>query len=133
MVSVELIGAKQMESRTRKVIRVLRDPKGTALLAGAEVIRQEIEDTAPRSNKIGGTYGRGHAADHISMRHLRRTQDDHEVHIGPEEDFWYLSFVEFGTPTQPARAPMRRAARRRFKDAEAEYTRHLRRGVLAIL
>ena len=98
---------------------------GKALLKAAEPIEEEWARLAPRSASPGGTYGKGHAADHIRSveRHGSR---DAEVDIGPESDFFYLVFSEFGTPHSAAVAPGRRAADAKLKESVETFRAELR-------
>lgn len=112
--SVEVDGLKELDRSLKRLGKaVRREGTNQALLDGAEVIRAEAARLMPRSDVAGGTYGKGHAADHFE----KVLVDDGEVHIGPERDFWYVVFSEFGTPNQPARAPFRTAADTKFLEA----------------
>jgi len=132
--STEIVGLGRLERRLKSIIRhtdgrALERP----LMAAAEIVRQEIEDTAPRSNIAGGSHGHGHAADHIGKVVRPSSTRNREVDVGPESDFWYLVFPELGTPYQPALAPMRRAAANKFDEASVEFTRSLRQQIEGIL
>ena len=101
----------------------------TALLAAAEPVREEAGRLASRSDTPGGTTGKGHAADHIGKVLKSRSRRNREVFIGPESDFWYLVFDEYGTPHQHANAPLRTAADTRFKAAVMEFRKTLAREI----
>ena len=100
-----------------------------ALLAAAEPVREEAGRLASRSATPGGTTGKGHAADHIGKVLKSRSARNREVFIGPEAEFWYLVFDEFGTPHQSANAPLRTAADTRFKAATLEFKKTLAREI----
>lgn len=80
-----------------------------AVQAGAEIIRDEAEARAPRSDGAGHYPAGGHGADHIIVA----TEDkpgEAVAKVGPEKDAWYLRFAEFGTSTQAADPWLRPAA-----------------------
>lgn len=123
---LEVDGLAELEANLAKLEYQTRaQAAGKALLKAAEPIRQTAADLTPRSSTAGGTTGKGHAADHIAAVHRR----DDEVHIGPEADFWYLIFVELGTPYTPAVAPLRKAADREFQAAVKLFRDELERAI----
>lgn len=128
--SVKVEGLKKLNRRLKKLEESAQGKAlGNALLEAAEPIRDEWARLAPRSDVPGGSTGQGHAADHIRTKLIQtgglesllsggsRGPSDQEVHVGPEDDFWYLTFPEFGTPDQPAQAPGRTAADTKMKEA----------------
>lgn len=118
----------------RNLRRLERHTAGRALtdmtVAAGEPIRDEWSRLAPRSDIPGGTTGKGHAADHIRVV-AKDSPSPHvaRARVGPEKDFWYLSFAEFGTPRQPALAPGRRAAKRTMGEAVDTLASRLRRAI----
>jgi len=125
--SVRIEGMAKLNANLRRLDKATRGQAlDRALLAGAEPVRKEASRLARRSDTPSGTTGKGHAADHIEKVTMPRADRDREVHVGPEEDFWYLVFDEFGTPHQSAGAPFRTAADTRFKEAVREFRDELR-------
>ena len=67
---------------------VAREHMRECALAGAEVIRAEIETTAPRKT--------GTLAEDIQKEIKKQTKSRVDVHIGPGKEGWYGRFVEDG-------------------------------------
>ena len=67
---------------------VAREHMRECALAGAEVIRAEIETTAPRK---AGTL-----AENIEKEVKKQTKSRVDIHIGPGEEAWYGRLVESG-------------------------------------
>ncbi len=124
--SVKVLGLKELGRNLRRLDKATSAKAlDSALLAAAEPVRLEASRLAPRSDTAGGTTGKGHAKDHIGKITVPHGPHDREAHIGPESDFWYLIFPEFGTPRQPALAPLRTAADSKFKEAVQEFREEL--------
>lgn len=106
----------------------------TALVEGAELIRAEASDLAPR--------GHGeHIADHIVIDPLTDTELDRStdfvseqaaVLIGPERRFFYGYFLEFGTSKMSARPFMRPAVDTKARPALAVALSRLWELILAV-
>ena len=112
--AVRVEGLRELDRQLASLGKATRKrATNAALLKAAEPIKDEARRLTPRSDSPGGSRGVGHAADNIEARVV----DDGEVHVGPTEKFWYLIFTEFGTPNQPARAPLRTAADTKYDDA----------------
>jgi len=128
---VELEGDAKLGRQFRSLdVAVARKGLGISTKSAAVPIADEWRRTASRSNKPGGTYGEGHAADTITSRLHHNRSGSARANLGPTKDFWYLSFSEFGTPKHGANPAGRRAARsmeqpavRRFRDTMSGFIR----------
>lgn len=129
---VQVEGLRELGQKLAKLARVTRGRAlDSALVAGSEPIRAEWARLARRSDTTQGTSGKGHAADHISTV-LVESGAHREAHTGPEADFWYLVFDEFGTPHQAANAPGRRAADAKLDESVRAFRDELRGRVEAV-
>ena len=122
--SIRIEGLAELDSDLKRLVAVAdAATMDEALLAGAEPIRAEAERLTPRSRTPNGSTGKGHAQDHIAAQIKKHGK---EAAVGPEKDFWYLIFAEFGTPHQAATAMFRRAADSQFVRAVVEFGAVLR-------
>jgi HK97 gp10 family phage protein len=90
-----------------------------ATLAGAEIIRDEASQLAPRraiATKIG------HMADHIEIQTMRSTAPFHiRVRVGPGKAYWYGRFSETGTKNMAAHPFLRPAVDTKQAEALAAF------------
>jgi HK97 gp10 family phage protein len=103
-VTVKITGLEQLSQRMQEFPdQLVRKGVRVALLAGGEVLRQEISDRAPRS--LDETHGHepGFLADHIAAKlSTSPKQDKGSVKVGPVAKAFWGMFAEFGTRFQPA-------------------------------
>lgn len=98
-VSVRVDGADEiLRNLNRLPPQVRRQHLLEAVKPGAEIIRQAIEEKAPRGEGDKEYKGRkiGHLADSIVVEG-RVVDDDAVIYsIGPDKDHYYARWVEFG-------------------------------------
>ena len=109
--------AKQLTSKSKKK---------QILLAGAELVRREIELNSPIDNRnVSGE----HMKDNIIITDI---SNNDTVNIGPEKRFFYDKFYEFGTTKQDAKPFVEPSYLKKRKDAisaMADKTRQVINGV----
>ena len=90
-------GFEELQRKLIKMQKIESSPRiaERALEAGAEVLRKEIEKRAPRSS-----YAGKHLADHVIISKVVNG----EIEIGFHKDFFYASFLEWGTSKMPTQA-----------------------------
>lgn len=97
---IVVTGIKELLANLTKVSTDVKKIERKALLAGAKIIRDEIEVQAP----VGATHN---LKDNIVITDFKKDADGGEyVYIGPnvkgKDAPFYASFVEFGTIRQRA-------------------------------
>jgi HK97 gp10 family phage protein len=108
-VEINLFGIDKLLNRLEKMGEQAESIEENALKEGAEVIRQEVENLAPRSQSNGK-----HLADNIIT-----TIKDGQATIGPSAGgFFYGHFLEFGTKKMSARPFMGPAFENKKNEAQ---------------
>ena len=94
MAKVELTGMDELLRNLNAVAGRLADRSaGKALTKGAEVLRGEVGKNAPRSR-----FNKKHLADNIVRSRMKTSKEGIKyIEVGPDKDFFYGKFLEFGT------------------------------------
>lgn len=110
---------RALEKKGDKAKDVLED----VVLAGAEVIRDEMSQRAPRRT--------GELAEKIITETLEKTNTKAEAGIGPDESVaWRARFLEFGTKNMEAEPFVFPAFEAKKDEAEREMANRLRRELI---
>lgn len=102
---IELSGIEELLAKLQKVSKNVELVKEKALKKGAEVIRKSMQEKAPRGDKLASTqkahpgkiYAMEHLKDNIIISDIKGEGSEQHVDVGPQEDFFYAKFLEFGT------------------------------------
>jgi len=107
---LRITGASELARRLRTLADGLTDEAvRKALVTAAEPMRARMAQLAPRGPEAP------HLADSMVISRAKTDEGDRAVAVGPAKDFFYGSFLEFGTKHMSARAFARPAF-----DSEAE-------------
>ena len=134
--SFEITGIDEMLKNLDKIGKNVRMVKLNAVVSGAKVIQKEMSRRLPRTEKSksrqrnypGKVYAFEHLKDHIAVNAVPKGGPDGEfvADIGPEKDFFYGAFLEFGTvnmTAQPFAEPAFLEKRNEALDKIAEVVR----------
>ena len=92
---IELTGMDELLARLQRTTQDVGAVKKKALMAGAEIIRDEIEARAPVDTGLLKKW--------IVVSEIKQDTDGTEyVNVGPEESIYWAKFNEFGTESQKA-------------------------------
>lgn len=104
--SFEISGIDEMLAKLQKKGQNVGAVKVKALKAGAEPIRKAMSDHAPRGVKKTQswqyTHNKKYAVEHLKDNIIVSNAKDDMVYVGPEEHFFYGSFLEYGTVNMAA-------------------------------
>lgn len=115
-------GLSQIQNKIIELGKKGQRIENKALRAGAEIVRAEISEQAPRSDKprkpTNGTQSwrtGEHAADHITASSVKKLNGSKVVEVGisraDTSHYFYLKFHEYGTVKMAPRPFMKRSLR----------------------
>lgn len=84
----------QLQAMGNKAVKV----ENLALKSGANILKDEISKNAPRSN-----LNKNHLADNISVSSIKNRDGIKYIEVGPQKDFFYGNFLEWGTSKMSAK------------------------------
>lgn len=127
---IEVSGMNEMLARLQRMGGNVEQSGDKALKKGADVIRRAISD-APNGvknhqtwqYKAGKKYAVEHLKDNIILSKILGTGARRYINIGPERNFFYARFFEFGTVkmgAKPFMEPAFIAKKQEAKDAMKE-------------
>lgn len=94
--SMGISGIDELIAEINRIGGNLVDMSKTAISEAAEIIKQEMENTCPRSNSNDS-----HLADNIGISTAQIDSSGVFFYIGPKKinnnEFFYAKFLEFGT------------------------------------
>lgn len=91
-------GMEQILARITNLGRRADLLENQALNAGANIVKKNASQRAPRSTKAGG-----HLADNIVITKAKQGEGIKYVEVGPSAPFFYGKFLEYGTSNMVAR------------------------------
>ena len=107
MASIELSGMDELLARLQRTAQNVSEVKKKALMAGAEIIRDEIEARAPVDT---GTLKNNIVTD---------PKGDEYVDVGPDKDAYWAKWQEFGSTKQAAKPFIEPAFLTKRREAQA--------------
>lgn len=124
---IELSGMDEMLVRLQRMGGNVREAEEKALIKGAEVIRRAMSDGAPTGTlntqtwqyKAGKKYAVEHLKDNIVISKIKGLGVRRYVNVGPEKNFFYAKFFEFGTVKMAAKPFMEPAFLTKRREALA--------------
>lgn len=134
---IELSGMDEMLARLQRIGGNVEQSSDKAIYKGAEVIQQAMIDGAPRGTlntqswqyKAGKKYAVEHLKDNIVIGKVKGVGVSRYVNVGPEKNFFYAKFFEFGTVKMAAKPFMEPAFLAKRREALATMAEVIREAI----